>query len=203
MSVVYRTLAKAVVPLFQPKVTDIRGLEHLPKKGGYVIAANHVDWLDGFYIAAALYHYSRIKVHFLTKSNNYWWTTATVQIPSTARGTVIDAAVAALRRGQVVCNFIEGQRNTSGLLLPGKTGTVRMAIAAAVPVVPLGLSCAPGKTMAESVKYLVARGHPVRIRIGRPIHFPKAETSNLSYAELREATRRVMNAIAPLAAKRN
>ncbi len=202
MGIVYQSLKRIAYPLFRPKLHEVRGTEHLPKRGGFVIAANHVDWLDGFYIAAAVGQARDVPVYFLTKSNNYWWTSVAVQIPADRRGDIVDTAVQYLRRGKVICNFIEGQRNTAQTMLRGKTGSVRMAMAAGVPVVPLGITCHPGKNMAESLMYLFSNKQAVEIRIGRAIHFGQTDPASLSAGQLQTATAKVVRAIAPLSNKR-
>lgn len=202
MNIAYQSLKRVGYPIFKPKLTEVRGVEHLPRQGGFILAANHIDWLDGFYIAAAIGIARDRPVYFLTKSNYYWWTSLAVQIPSDRRSGIIDTAVANLKRGKIICNFIEGQRNTATALLPGKTGTVRMALQAGVPIVPLGITCRPGKNMAESIMYLFSNKQSVKIRIGRAINFGRNDSVSLSLEQLRDATTRVMRAIAPLAGKR-
>lgn len=204
-SIVYQTLQQVGYPLFKPKLQAVTGTDNLPASGGYIIAANHVDFLDGFYIAAAIGLALRpdgqprqTPVHFLTKSNNYWWTTAAIQIPED-RGQVISQAVTELQSGTVICNFPEGQRNSTAELLPGKTGTVRMAVEAQVPIVPLGITCTPGKNMGESLRYLLSKNHPVSIHIGQLLLFSPADGA--SRGALEAATNRLMMAIAPLAGK--
>lgn len=203
MSIVYRALQKVGYPIFKPKLEAVHGTEHLPRKGGYVLAANHVDWLDGFYIATAIGLARHVPVYFLTKSNNYRWTTVTVQIPADRRASIVDAAAEYLQDGKIICNFIEGQRNTGRLLLPGKTGAVRMALAAGVPIVPVGITCRPGKTMAQSLMYLFSNKQAVRIHIGRAIHFGQADPATWSNEQLKEATGKVMESISHLSGKRN
>lgn len=198
-SLYYRFLAAAVFPFFRSKINDISGWENLPATGGYILAINHIDWLDGFYIAAAWWRYRRIKIHYLTKSNNYWWTSVAVQIPPGESGLIIDRAIATLRNGKVIANFIEGQRNTSDRLLPGKTGTVRMALAAGVPIVPVGITCSAGRNMAQSIRFLRAADKHVRIHIGRPLNL--VVPNNIDESYLHTATADVMRAIAPLAGK--
>src|SRR5690349_6780008 len=96
-TVVFSTLAKIGYPLFKPKLRRVTGAENLPSAGGYLLAANHVDWLDGFYIAAAVGLANGTPVHFLSASNNYWWTTITIQIPGEHRGEIVDVAAAHLK----------------------------------------------------------------------------------------------------------
>ena len=79
--IVFQTLKAVAYPVFRPKLKPLVGADHLPRQGGYILAANHVDWLDGFYIAAAVSAVRNVPVHFLTKSNNYWWTQVAIQIP--------------------------------------------------------------------------------------------------------------------------
>ncbi len=194
----YASVTKVAYPLFKPKLQDIAGVEHLPRKGGFIIAANHVDWLDGFYIAVAVGLHRRIPVYFLTKTNNYWWTTLALQIPAQP-SAIVDQAVTHLRSDKVICNFPEGQRNPTKKLLPGRTGTVRMALQAGVPIVPFGIACSSGKNVAQSLLYLMSNNHAVRIRIGKPIRLtpPGEMTSEF----LTRAADRVMRAIAPLCGK--
>lgn len=200
MNLVYATLSSLAYPIFNAKISTVDGAENLPPAGGYVIAANHVDWLDGFYIAAVVGSTRDIPVHFLTKTKNYWWTTVAIQIPTERHGAIVDTAVEALQRGQVICNFPEGQRSTGAQLQPGKTGTVRMAALANVPVVPLGISLPDGKTMRQSILNIMTTGREVTIRFGTPLHFA-LPAGGMTETWLTTETRRLMAAIAPLAGK--
>lgn len=196
----YSTLSRIIYPPFRKKVTTIDGLDNFPARGGCIIAANHVDWLDGFYIAATVDHHFHRPVHFLTKSGNYWWTTLAVQIPPD-RGAIVDTAVQKLQAGQVICNFPEGERSPDGKLQPGKTGTVRMAAAASVPVVPLGITCDAGRNMGQSLQFLLSRAHPVDLRFGPPLSFTVPPTG-VTAEWLTSETERLMNVIAPLCGKK-
>ncbi|MEK7637611.1 MAG: lysophospholipid acyltransferase family protein [Patescibacteria group bacterium] len=197
--VAYTTVTKLAYPLFKPKLTDVAGLENLPRQGGFLLAANHVDWLDGFYIAVAVGLERGLPVHFLSSTNNYWWTTLTLKIPR-HRGEIIDAAAKFLTNGKVICNFLEGQRNPSSQLLPGKTGTVRMALAAGVPVIPVGITCDAGRNMGQSLQFLFSPLHTVTLKFGAPLifHIPPG---GISGKWLAGATNRLMRAIAPLCGK--
>lgn len=198
-SLAYASVTKIAYPLFKPKVQDVIGLEYIPRRGGFIIAANHVDWLDGFYIAVAIGLNLGRPVYFLTKSNNYRWTTVALKIPRQPQA-IIDQASKYLHGGKAICNFPEGQRNASRKLLPGKTGTVRMAIEAQVPIIPLGITCSAGKNMGQSLLYLMSNNHQVKIKIGKALTIP-VPADGLSRDFLETQTERVMRAIAPLAGK--
>ncbi len=197
---VYATLSSIVYPVFNAKLPAVEGLDYLPSSGGYIIACNHVDWLDGFYIAAAVGRHRGVPVHFLTQSNNYWWTTVAVQIPA-ARGLIVDSSVPQLQHGQVICNFPEGERNVSSQLLIGKTGTVRMAATAGVPVIPAGIACEVGRNMGQSLRFLFSSRRQVQLKFGAPLTF-NVPPGGITAEWLKNETGRLMRAIAPLANKR-
>jgi 1-acyl-sn-glycerol-3-phosphate acyltransferase len=198
--IAYQTVKTVAYPIFRQKISAIHGLEHLPTSGSFVIAANHVDWLDGFYIAATIGEALGIPVYFLTKSNNYWWTQIAIQIPPEKKNTV-EIAVEALRSGKVICNFPEGQRNSTNTLLPGKTGSVRMAALAGVPIIPLGIQSSSKKNMAASILQMMQKNHCVEISIGPALSFSIPE-HGVTEEWLKTSTHQLMGAIAPLCHKR-
>ena len=197
--IAYQTVKTVAYPIFRQKINSVTGLEHLPTTGSFLVAANHVDWLDGFYIATTIGDARGVPVHFLTKSNNYWWTQVAIQIPSEKKDTV-DVAVEALRDGKVICNFPEGKRNASDHLFIGKTGTVRIAALAGVPIIPLGIRASSGKNMAQSIMYLLAKNHPVDIAIGAPIYVA-LPPDGMTDEWLQQSTNSLMATIAPLCNK--
>lgn len=191
-------MRRIVYPPFWRKVASVEGREHLPTSGGFVLAANHVDWLDGFYLAAAVDRTRNIPLYFLTKSRNYWWTTIALPIPE-ERESIIATAVTYLRRGRSICNFPEGRRNPTDRMLSGKTGTVRMAIEANVPVVPVGIACEAGENMTQSLRFLLSASHPVRLRFGPALRYTAPATVTEKY--LYQATAELIRSIATLADK--
>lgn len=198
-SAYYRIMRRLIYPPFLRKVETLDGGEYLPRSGGYIVAMNHVDWLDGFYLAAVIDRLRGRPTFFLTKSRNYWWTTLALPIPAD-RDAIVDTAARYLRGGRVIANFPEGARNIDNRLLPGKTGTVRMAVAAGVPVVPAGITCDPGKSMAQSLHHLFFTGHHVRLHFGPPLRFTPPP-GGISTKFLHDSTATLMKAIAPLAGK--
>jgi 1-acyl-sn-glycerol-3-phosphate acyltransferase len=59
-------------------LADLRvvGAERVPARGGVLLAANHVSFLDPLVLAVAVYHRGRRKVRFspwLTCSTTRWW----------------------------------------------------------------------------------------------------------------------------------
>lgn len=195
---IYGVVKKLSRFIFASKITEISGADNLPMRGGYILAANHVDWLDGFYLAVAVDQARGRPVNFLSTSNNYWWTTVAVKIPSD-RSAAVTIAARQLQQGKIVCNFPEGVRNAGPTMGPGKTGTVRMALAARAPVVPVGITCDAGQTMTKSIQFLLSKQHPVRVAFGPPLIFHA--DGPITNDWLHHATDKLMRAIAPLADK--
>jgi 1-acyl-sn-glycerol-3-phosphate acyltransferase len=195
----YATVSSLLLPLFRRKLRSISGAQNLPRSGPVILAANHVDFLDGFFIAAAVHARVKRPLAILTKTNNYWWTGATIAIDSENRGASLASAVRYLRSGWLILNFVEGVRNTGSTIAFGKTGTARLAASATVPVLPVGISGFTGRNMVDSLTRFLAQPPRVRVRIGPvipPPHDPPDDrAAMLAY------TRRILTAIAPLAGK--
>ena len=198
-SPVYAALASIAYPLFGKKLEPLIGIENLPTHGGYILAANHVDWLDGFYVSAAVGTTRHVPVNFLTGTNNYWWTTIAIQIPKD-RSQLIPFVAKEIQQGKVVCNFPEGQRNTDRQLLPGKTGTVRLAAEAGVPIIPVGIQCDSAPSMSQAISNVFSNNHRVSIAFGAPISI-QIPPGGISSEQLNAETERLMRAIAPLCNK--
>lgn len=198
---VYVTTRSILYPLFKGMFAEISGGEHVPTKGPYLLAANHIDYLDGFFIAMAMHELNGHEVYFLTKSNNYWWTRAALPIDPARKADSIDDAVKYLREGRVICNFIEGSRNVNPHLLRGKTGTARLSLLADVPVIPVGIAGPSGKNFLQSVTNLITERGSIRVVFGEPIDLGPFKGKGLEYGLLQEATLAIMHGIVPLTEK--
>ncbi|GAA2699366.1 1-acyl-sn-glycerol-3-phosphate acyltransferase [Actinoplanes palleronii] len=130
--------------------TTVTGLENLPATGA-ILAANHHAIADQLFLgintprhiafwAKAEYFRGDGLVGGLTRRV----VTGMGAIPVERAGgravlTAFDAAVPILRGGGLVAVFPEGTRSPDGRLYRGRTGAVRLAAQAGVPVVPIGI----------------------------------------------------------------
>jgi 1-acyl-sn-glycerol-3-phosphate acyltransferase len=126
----------------------IEGIEHLPAAGGALLASNHVSYLDPLCLCYVTDQIDR-RVRFLAKAELFehrlaaWVLRSLGEIP-VERGTAdasgaLDAAAAALGRGELVAVFPEGTISRDLDPMAGKTGTARLARASGATVVPVGL----------------------------------------------------------------
>jgi len=123
---------------------QVEGLEHIPTHGGVVLAMNHTSFVDFFTAGRAPYLELGRPVRILAKASLFrapivgWAMRAAEHIPverGAGAGALV-AAIDALQRGELVGVLPEQTISPSLELLGFKSGAVRMAQAAGVPVVP-------------------------------------------------------------------
>ena len=145
-------LAKAVVPpviRFWVRL-DCQGLNHVPRQGPVIIAANHISYFDPLCLSVFIDAAGR-EVRFLAKSELYrnpllgWVLRSAGQIPvyreSRDAARSLQDAVAAMREGAAVVIYPEGTttRNPDFSPMKAKTGVARLAALTGAPVVPVGI----------------------------------------------------------------
>jgi 1-acyl-sn-glycerol-3-phosphate acyltransferase len=156
----------------------IEGLEHIPASGPAIVACNHISYLDPLTNANAVMRAGR-RPRFLAKRELFeipvvgWAFEGAQQIP-VQRGTgdtsPLLRAEASLTAGEVVVIYPEGTvtRRDDYLPMEGKTGTVRLALASGVPIVPL-VSWGSQAVWQKSGKGSLKFGRPVWTVVGAPI----------------------------------
>jgi 1-acyl-sn-glycerol-3-phosphate acyltransferase len=193
-------LGPALHLLFRPKVT---GLEHIPREGGAIIAANHVSFLDPLLLPLVVPHRRVMfltKVKYLDKPFLRWFLAGAGVIPVAtgdprAVGESVAAAVEVVRSGRLVGIFPEGTRSPDGRLHRGKTGVARVAFESGAPVIPVGII---GTDLAFPRGARLPRPRSVRILFGPPITLANPDGKVRSASLSRAATDQVMTAIRDL-----
>jgi len=147
------------------------GKEHLPREGGYVLAAGHVSNLDPWPLALDLWPHRFVR--FMAKSELFWFPLGPFIAACGAfkvhRGRAdreaIQTAVQLARDGSVIAMFPEGTRRRKGLRkkfrAEAHTGAARIAIEAGVPLVPAGIKGTNGLRRLE--RWRVRYGTPVEL----------------------------------------
>ncbi len=197
---VYDLLKPPIRTLFRPRIAALHGLEYVPAAGPFILAANHVDFLDPFFLTLAVDEKTDSRVRFLAKTNNYWWTGgAAIPIDPANRTSSVDRALACLAAGDIIGIFPEGTRNVENVMTEGKTGVARLALRSGAPVLPAGITGLGERAMIKSLYAAFGCGRGVTVRFGPPLHFPCVEDPIPE--QCADVTNAVMRAIAPLCNK--
>ena len=188
---------------------ECSGLEHVPREGGVILAANHISHLDPIALCDHVLYDLERAPRFLAKSTLFDGNGLVArvmrgadQIPvhrHTADAShALDAAVGALARGETVVLYPEGTvtRDPGRWPMAGRTGVARLALLSGAPVLPLAQWGA--QEILDSYRARGLRPFPrrtVRFRYGPPVDLSSYAGAPLSAEVLRSATDRVMEAI--------
>ena len=153
---------------------DVRGSEHVPVSGGAIICSNHVSYFDFTFLGLGALPRHRL-VRFMAKSAifEHWFAgrfmRAMHHIPVDRRaGTAaFEAAVRALKDGEVVGVFPEATISTSFTVKDLKAGAARMAVDAGVPLIPAAVW--GGQRVATRGRVSFRRNVPVTVILGEPL----------------------------------
>lgn len=174
----YRTIIGVARTLFaaQGLKFTISGAEHIPARGGAVIAMNHTGYMD-FTYAGIPARVTKRYIRFMAKKEVFDnkisgpMMRAMKHIP-VDRGDAGDSyrlAVEALRAGELVGVFPEETISRSFELKEFRSGAARMALEAGVPVVPMVLWGSQRVWTKGHPKRLGRTNTPITIKVGAPI----------------------------------
>jgi 1-acyl-sn-glycerol-3-phosphate acyltransferase len=183
-----------VITLFKAvwKGLDIQfkfeGQENLPRKGGAVLASNHISYLDFAFIGTGALHLKRY-IRFMAKKGAFDNKIAGpllrgmkhISVDRENGGASFVAALRALRDGEIVGIFPEATISTSFEIKAMKSGAVRLAMGAGVPVIPVVIWGSQRIWTKGQPKNFSRKSIPVHIVYGEPMLF--AKDSNLEESE--------------------
>ena len=172
----------------------LEGRENVPSKGGAVLAPNHVSMVDAILLWAAIDR----PIRFLMFKDNYEHPLikpfakimGIIPISSSQRPREmihsLRTATQALKDGEVIGIFPEGQMTRIGQMLPFKRGIERIVKGVDVPIIPVNLGGVWGSIFSFDKgrflwKFPRRIPYPVTITFGKPM--PSTTTAQ----ELRQA----------------
>lgn len=127
----------------------IFGQDHVPKTGGFLVAANHASHLDAGLVKTALGHRGpalwalAAQDYFFSSPLRQWYFENFSRILPIARGGNFKAglkrAIATVKAGDPLLIFPEGTRSLDGSMAPFKPAISSMALMAHCPIVPIYL----------------------------------------------------------------
>lgn len=180
---------------------SLEGAEHLPS-GPCIVAPNHNSYLDPVVVQAAL----PLRLVFLMTRDWYdkpllrpfFRFMRAVPVDDDARNrSALEAGLAALRRGESLGIFPEGEVRPEGDLGEFHHGVASLAVRARVPVVPAGII---GNYRALPKGKLFPRPARVTVRLGAPLPSDmNPRTTGMSRREiLKTLTWRLRESVAEL-----
>lgn len=162
-----------------PTPDPIAAKARLPRPGsGAVVVITHFGYLDFIYAEMVLWHHMKAQLRFLiTQAAARHWLAGPVMhgcgqvtVDWNDGGTAYQDAVAKLRAGEYVAVFPEAGVSRSFTVRRCKTGAVRMAADAQVPIIPISV-WGSHRLMSRDHRFSVLRAWraPVRVHIGAPV----------------------------------
>ena len=174
----------------------ITGADHVPRNGGVLLAVNHISYVDFVYGGLAA-NPSRRKVRFMAKRElfDHRWTGPLmrsmhhIEVDRADGEASLRTALQYLEAGEAVGIFPEATISRALELKEFKTGAVRIAATAGVPVVPV-IIWGTQRMMTKDHPRDFSRGKTIFLTVGTPMH-PSGDDPVAETAELR----RVMSAM--------
>lgn len=153
-----------------------RGEQHIPERGGAVVAINHTSYVD-FLPAGLAVHRRGRRLRFMIKAemqqvkvvNFLIKHTRTIPVDRGAGAGAYAVAVRRLREGELVGVYPEATISRSFELKEFKTGAARMALDADVPIVPVIVWGAQRIWTKDHPRKLGRAKIPVTVQVGAPV----------------------------------
>ena len=171
---------------------QLTGTENVPRSGGVVLACNHVSYLDFIFCGLGARPAKRL-TRFMAKKEIFDNRIAGplmrgmhhISVDRSAGLASYRTAVEALKAGEVVGVFPEATISRSFTVKEIKSGAVRMAAEAGVPVVPMALWGTQRLWTKGRPKDLTRRHVPISILAGEPMHPTPPDDAEVLTKDLR------------------
>ncbi len=166
---------------------QVEGQENVPTTGGCLVASTHTLGPDyvilGYASPRQIYYMAKsesFQIHPIVSKLLHGVGTFPIERGQSDLGAM-HAAEEVVRQGHVLGMFPEGTRSRDGLLIKGRTGVARIALATGAPVVPAAV------INAGAVFSALGSRPKVIVRFGPPIYMDnqqtaKANTDQIMYA---------------------
>jgi acyl-[acyl-carrier-protein]-phospholipid O-acyltransferase/long-chain-fatty-acid--[acyl-carrier-protein] ligase len=173
---------------------DLKGQENIPARGGALLTPNHSSWVDAVLLIAAtdrpirFLMFRGVYEHPLIKPFAKILKIIPIASDQGPREMIhsLREASEALRNGEVVCIFPEGEITRIGQMLPFRRGFERIVKGIDVPIIPVNIDGIWGSIFSFSGGHFLWKWprripYPVRLTFGKPL--PSTSTAT----EVRQA----------------
>ncbi|MEA3305671.1 MAG: lysophospholipid acyltransferase family protein [Candidatus Omnitrophota bacterium] len=163
-------------------------MENIPESGSFVMASNHVSYLDPLAIGAFV---SR-DLNFITKKELFknrifgWYFKKLRMIPVDRKGFAyagMKKVIQMIKKGCPIAVFPEGTRSNGRVFLKPELGVGYFALKFNLPVLPVYVK---GTEKALPLDASFITPHPVRVYYGKPkkYHVPPESSGERAYEEI-------------------
>lgn len=168
---------------------DFKGEENIPRKDGAILAINHIGYLDFALTGTAALPAGRY-VRFMAKKEIFDNKIAGplmrgmhhINVDRSNGSASFVTALRALKAGEIIGIFPEGTVSTSFEIKELKSGAVRLAMGAGVPIIPT-IVWGSQRIWTKGVKRNLKRNNfPITVRFGEPIFYQRGD--DVEQAEL-------------------
>lgn len=191
--------------VYPPVITALRGMfraldlrfhmegtDNVPRSGGAVLVSNHVSYLDFIFSGLGAQPAKRL-VRFMAKKEVFDNKVAGplmrgmhhIPVDRNAGASSYRAALQALKDGEIIGVFAEATISRSFTIKDIKSGAVRMAAAAEVPMIPMAVWGGQRLWTKGRPRRLFQRHVPISIIIGEPMYPKRGDDFEAASTELR------------------
>jgi 1-acyl-sn-glycerol-3-phosphate acyltransferase len=174
---VYPTVIRAARLAFRALGIELRmtGLENIPASGGLVLASNHVSYLDFIFAGYAPWTQHGRLTRFMAKDAVFRHPVSGplmrgmhhIPVDREAGSASLRAALKALKAGEIVGVFPEATVSQSFTVKELKSGAVRMAASARVPILPV-VVWGGHQIYGKGIRRSWSRGKTISIDVSPP-----------------------------------
>jgi len=197
----YRPLVSATKGIFRllGLKFDVQGQQYIPATGGAILAINHISYLDYTFAGLPPDRAGHRLVKYMAKDGIFKNPIAGpamramghISVNRDEGSEAFRAGVRLLQSGELLGVFPEGTMSRSFELLPFKSGAVRMAAMAQVPIIPM-ITFGGQRILGYEHRDL-SRGKLIAITIGEPIHVERRGDAHGQTEELRAVMGRLLD----------
>ena len=171
----------------------VKGVKDVLVKGAYIIAANHINWFDGFLLIALF----KKRITFLAASfllekpivrRAFLTRLGCIPVGQAQTRKVIKEALNILENGGIIGIFPEGGVRLTKEMQEIKRGAFFLAHTANVPIIPVGIQ---GTNYVFSLSNKIPHPGEIVVNIGEPVYPAEndRETTKLIVTKITELVR--------------
>jgi 1-acyl-sn-glycerol-3-phosphate acyltransferase len=177
---------------------EVKGGEHIPKEGGFILASNHVSYLDPIALAVACHR----KLNFMARDDLFYNPVFSLLISAvgafpvkrnSADSSALKQAILRLKTGRALVIFPEGSRRINSLSGSVQPGIGFLVAKSNAPIIP---SLIRGTDLALPKGARFIRPKKITVCFGKKISIERSESHN--YLDI---ANKIMRSIGHLACK--